>query len=278
MNVVYVFGENWIEYVKIQLYSLLLEHSKYLKDGMKVYLISDTLTQKQIDDFYEIVEYFRENNYQIKYLNLSNMYEELLGNNVNVEKRYTKYTMYRLLIPKVIDDDYVLYLDTDTLVCGELYGLYNNFVDRNKESKQHKQNIHDKPYLIGGVVDSGVNNSHKQKLNMANDELYINAGVMLMNLAEIRKNRLHEQWINLANTTYYDFHDQDIINKTCVGKILEIDNRYNVSVCTGLGLNVEVNNIKIMHYAGDKPWNKNDVFGCELWEKKKKEFQDVFNK
>ena len=90
---------------------------------------------------------------------------------------------YKMLIPSMFPQyDKMIYLDTDIIVREDLSELYN-------------QNI-DGYCLAGTPVISNLIYNHDylvKTTNMPNLDFYINAGVMLMNLNEIRKNNIDEK-------------------------------------------------------------------------------------
>jgi lipopolysaccharide biosynthesis glycosyltransferase len=69
------------------------------------------------------------------------------------------------------------------------------------------------------------------------------------------------KWLDMVNTRFYNCHDQDIFNITCKGYIKEVSNLYNSSLSTGFH-----NCPKIMHYAGQKPWNSKNISYYKIWE------------
>ena len=108
---------------------------------------------------------------------------------------------------------------------------------------------------------------------------YINAGVTLMNLAEIRDRNLERQWQEWTKEKLY-YQDQDILNITCQGAIAYLPLKYNCLAymtdedydkCINEGVysaqECEEARKKpvIIHYAGDKPWKRYDTNLGGLW-------------
>ena len=65
---------------------------------------------------------------------------------------------------------------------------------------------------------------------MSQAELYINAGVILMNLEQMRKDQAADQLLQTATQkgTQFEYQDQDVINTTFRGgKIKELPGIYN---------------------------------------------------
>jgi lipopolysaccharide biosynthesis glycosyltransferase len=236
MNVVITYSPNWLEYVKIEVYAL--HHTQ--KEKLKIYLLSDA-DGKPDKSFCD--------KYNIEFLDISPLFNQKI-NNKNVDTRFTKYTLYRLLLPEVIQEDRVLYIDADAIVNDDISDFYNMNID-----------------LVAGVRDIGILPSQLKAIGLTTDDFYINAGILLLNLKEIRKANL--PWIEEINSKVYTCHDQDVINKTCKGRITLVSNNYNSSLSTGFS-----NNIKIMHYAGTtnmKPWNGKPN-NYQIWQRWKDEY------
>lgn len=253
MKIVYVFSPNWFRYFLIACFSLFSNNPS----PIKVYLISDSLQQKQLDLMQELCDKFGEG-YEIEYINI----KEDIFNEINIDTTYyTKYTLYRLLIPSLIDEKKVLYLDADTLVCQNITELYNFDLKKN---------------LIAGAKEIFMTNEYKKEIGLKNRDKYVNAGVLLMNLEEFRKQSLEQKIIELANSQHFLYHDQCILNKVCQGQIEYISNSYNVSVVTWEKLNALRPEIKIIHFVGRKqPWVHGLPY-CILWTEQKRKWEEFF--
>lgn len=79
--------------------------------------------------------------------------------------------------------------------------------------------------------------------------IYTNIGVCLYNLKELRDGKADEV-IAALETNRFRYLEQDAFNYACQGKILPMDNSYNVTVFTGA-----CKNPKIMHFAGYTDWD-----------------------
>lgn len=258
INVALAFSPNWGPYVEVELFSLF----KTNKAPITVYLLSDELEEWQISKYKAIEDYFGEG-YRIQYLNIDEIYKELIPSTVNVSSRFTKYTLYRLVLPKVIDVDRLLYIDTDAIVNGDLSEFYNIDLGNN---------------YIAGCLDTGIYSPQYRnmlsEIGFTDKDSYINAGVTLYDWNKAKE--LCDQWIKEINTTKYSCHDQHVINKSCKGRIKVVDNKYNSSLSTGFS-NAPV----IAHYAGprgEKGWDHNPkVRHHEIWTKWEKRYHDEIN-
>ena len=244
MNIAIAYSPNWQRFINIEIRALINSGN----EQVTIYLLTDKLTP----EFLELDKFYIGH---CVYINMNYFYDKYIGQNPNVDGRFTKYTLYRLLIPYAINDDKVLYLDADTLVNGDISNFYNT--DMNN-------------YVIAGAKDIGILQSQLEAVGLTKDSTYINAGVLLMNLKEIRAQRLHELWVDLINSKFYSCHDQDVINMTCQGKTKLISNVYNASISTG-----QPDNPKIIHYAGPqdrKPWTYKNLKYYDVWAKWEKEY------
>ena len=116
------------------------------------------------------------------------------------------------VLPRHIDK--ILYLDCDLVVLDDLRELWA--IDLG----DHALAAAPEPYGVCG----------RDFLGIPADRPYVNAGVMLMNLARWREARLSEQVIRFieAHGTRLWYWDQDAINAVLHGSILPLDYRWNV--------------------------------------------------
>ena len=178
----------------------------------------------------------------------------------------TKETYFRYMIAEVAPNlKKCLYLDADIAVNGDLSSIYN-------------EDIRD--FYAAGVEDSYVQSiNYKDKLGFKPEDLYVNAGVLLLNLENIRKDDMTQKLFE--NTAKWQneimFQDQDVINITFKNKIKPLDSIYNFMT---ENTKTEKNKRKsaiIIHYTGKrKPWTS----GCsnkmrKIWLRYEKKYQKM---
>lgn len=231
VTVAYAFSPNWISYWQTSCYSLL----KNSNTPIKIYIFTDELTPEQTQE----VDFLR-NEFNTEIVHIAIVGEYFFGEHL---KRFTKYSCYRLLMASCITEDKLLYLDCDTIIQRPLDDLYNIDMSNN---------------LIAGVVDCGVKLQDKALINLSNEEPYFNAGVLLLNCKAIREENLTPVFIDTVNAfTTSNWVDQDCCNYVARGRKITVDNIYNISGVTGIGL-IKVKNMAIIHYAGNKRYNRPD--------------------
>jgi UDP-glucose:(glucosyl)LPS alpha-1,3-glucosyltransferase len=165
-------------------------------------------------------------------------------NSHNMNVHFTYMALLRCLLPQLLpNEDKVLWIDVDTCVTGSLKDLEN--IDMS-----HK--------AVGGVMEN------KQPVRGAPKDfrgIYINSGVLLMNLSFIREYGFDKKWIQILQTRELNYPDQDAINLACNGFVKFLDVQYNYSPCTK---KYDVSNPKIYHYTFSKIWDNPAVI---FWRK-----------
>lgn len=115
------------------------------------------------------------------------------------------------LLPEEVEK--VLYLDCDTLIRESLEELYNTDVS---------------PYVVGGVRDA-FSVMNKKVFGIKKGGLFINSGVLLINLLKWRTEKVEGKVLSLLNKRKKVFQgDQGVINTVFHGKVHELPLRYDV--------------------------------------------------
>lgn len=121
-----------------------------------------------------------------------------------ITKRFPLPAYYRLKLPSLLKEyNRVIYLDGDTLTFVDLMEMYNLDLGNN--------------YLLGFscMYIKDVRRFYKDA------KVYINSGVLLMNLYLMRKDNLEEKFKKFADECQLklEYPDQTILNAVCIGKI-----------------------------------------------------------
>lgn len=252
MNFCIIFSPNWLQYIYVEVFAIV----KTNPNAKKIYLISDQ-AGKPKDSFVQRI--LQEYGVEIIFMDFQQKYNEAIRTPGTIG-RFSKYTLYRLLIPQLLPEDKLLYIDADAIVNGDLSELY----DMDMEDAD-----------IVGVRDIGILDIQLAHIGKNPGDPYINAGVLLMNLKQIREKQLSDVWIHSINTRPTSCFDQDIINSTC--KIKLVSNIYNSSLSTDFA---PLNKIKIAHYAGhlhEKGWCGFITPMHRIWIKWEREYAEEFN-
>ena len=199
-----------------------------------------------------------------------NMLDRFRSVQINVPHIGTS-SMYRLLIPDLLTDaDKCIYIDSDTVVEGDIRELFDEDV---------------RDVYLAGVKDIGVTvhpeKSLWQRQNIPSLDQYINSGVLLMNLRAMREDDVCRRLEENASRDC-PFNDQDVINLVCYGHIRLLPIRFNAatpyiyckhrnySYYYGVHREEEFTRARkdplIVHYVGHrKPWAYRTQYGGHHW-------------
>jgi len=194
-------------------------------------------------------------------LNIIKVTENEINKLPQYQKRYPAEIYFRIFATKYLPKelDRILYLDADTIVINKLNELYEMDFEGNY-------------YIAATHIKKILHKFNEIRLDIKKDEPYINSGVLLINLQELRKIDVENDVIQYIkeNAKKLILPDQDIITALYGSKIKLVDSlKYNLG---DRDLNIyNINNPKkqiklkwvckntvIIHYYGkNKPWNDN---------------------
>ena len=204
------------------------------------------------------IKKYENDNIKIEFVNVQNNLEKLEGN-LLTRDYYSNATYYRVLIPNLYPQyDKVLYLDADIVILDDIAKLYHKNISN---------------YLIAGVSEHWFDKYRELQeyaekvIGVSSYKKYINAGIMLMNLKELRNINFEEKFVHLLENVKYVFaQDQDYFNRICKGRIKYLNEYWNAG-----GYIYNKRNPKIVHYTVYKPWQLIDMPNSEyFWKYAKK--------
>lgn len=207
-------------------------------DNYNFYIIYNEISEKNISNFYKLK---RIKPFNIKFIHIN-------------PSEYTKYakfssvnqsSFFRFKLFSIKDVDKILYLDSDIIVRKDIKDLFSTNIDK---------------YYIGGAKDI-LFESLKKQYNLSKNSIYINAGVLLINVKRTREVDMFEK-VSAFNTLFknYQYSDQDIINHAFQEQIAEFDITYNYCFPYKSEYNHDYyysisQDPSIVHYiSNNKPW------------------------
>ena len=209
-------------------------------------------------------------------INVVNMGDEFADVKMSI-KHITAQTYYRLHLPKILKQyNKCLYLDSDIIVNTDLTELLRTNIDE---------------YYIDGVKAAGYYHpsswvqKHTAEVGLPSINQYINAGVILFNLARIRKEKVYEKMLSYVDKGFSS-QDQDILNLVCYDNIKILPLKFNLmtkylsfengelkvgeedsAVYGSTECEEALKSPVIIHYADKrKPWNDSSVIYFKEWE------------
>jgi lipopolysaccharide biosynthesis glycosyltransferase len=193
---------NYKYIILVSMYSLLINCKK-----SKTFIIFHILCSPDFNESSTIIfkslmaKFYR--NLQIIFYNMGHNFD----NRKNL--RYSEAAYYRLITAVFIHSDRIMHLDCDTLIFSDLAEVYN--LDFNDN---YVLGIYD--YISRGIDYLGIKSN-----------IYINSGVILLNLKKIREDRKIVNILNMtqSNIKLYNV-DQTVINFIFYPKIGRIPSKY----------------------------------------------------
>lgn len=205
--------DNYIPFLDVAITSLIENASK--EYNYKLIVLNTGLDPENVA---KVMQNARDG-FDIEFVNIDEQLEGIKAKLKNVY-HFSIVTYYRLFIASLFPEcDKAIYLDSDLVVTGDISELYNYDLGDN---------------ILGACPEEFVQNTpefriYAEKALGVDPDTYVNAGVLVMNLAQFRKNKIEKKFIKLI--TKYDFDlldpDQAYLNYLCRGKILVLPNGWN---------------------------------------------------
>jgi len=151
---------------------------------------------------------------------------------VNYNNDFKYINLLKVRYPSILPVDRVIHLDIDTIICDSLDGLWDT-------------DLYGK--WLGAVPE-------RQTWYKPFGEHYYNMGIAVLNLRQMRADRIEYPMQDYLNLVKQPFADQDAFNLFGIGedKIVPVDVRWNEGSPTGY-----TDNPAIVHYCGIKSWFTN---------------------
>ena len=252
----FAIDDGYIPFFGVALQSLIENSSKDNMYVIKVLYVNIT------EENQKKIKKFAQDNVSIEFVNL-NYYINKVKDQLYTRDYYTQTTYFRLFIPELYPQyDKALYLDGDIVVLSDVADLYNIDLGDN---------------LIGATPDGAVQTTKvfqeyaEKVVGLADYNNYFNAGILVMNLDELRKFDFHEKFLYLLKTVKYSVaQDQDYLNRLCKGRTKIISDTWDRMPIVGDTVSRE--DLHLIHYnLSFKPWHFDDILYEEyFWQYAKK--------
>lgn len=255
--------EAYAPYAGVAIQSMKENASK--KYNYEINIIYQNMENKSIKK----IEKLGNENFKINFVPMKNGLESITDRKENkLRCDYFTLTIYfRLFIADMFPQyDKGIYIDSDVVVPGDISELYNTDLKNNVIGAIHDFSIEEIPQL-NNYIENAIG------IKVSN---YINSGVLLMDLKEMRNQKFANKFLNLLNNYHFDSvaPDQDYINAMCNGKILYLDKSWDVMPNNNTPVHKNPN---LIHYnLFQKPWCYDNIqYEDYFWNyAKKSEFYD----
>lgn len=239
----YACDDNFVKYTLVSMKSIMENASKDYK--YIIYILNTSIENNTKENVLKMKnEYF-----DIEFIDCSS-YIDSIKDNIPLRDYYSKTTYFRLFIAEMFPNiDKAIYIDSDTIVLGDVSKLYNHDLKDNLVGACNEQ----------AMVQNDVYGTYVEKCIGLDRYNYFNAGMLLINCKLFREEKILTQFFEKLSV--YNFvvtQDEDYLNLICYNRVLWIDNSWNVEVFGDIKYSDdEINMIHYIMWA--KPWHFTNV-------------------
>lgn len=248
--VFYACDDNFIKFAAISMRSILLN-----SDKERFYSFHILITGISEENRKAVLD-MKTDNCEIIFDDVTE-YLARLTKDLPIRDYYSKTTYFRLFIADMFPQyDKVIYIDSDTVVKKDVSELFDTDLKDN---------------YVGAVservmTETDVYGTYVEECLGIDRYAYFNAGVLLINCREFRKNELLVRFGELLAS--YDFvvtQDEDYLNLLCKDRVLLLSGKWNAEIFNGLPVSEE--EVAVFHYImTSKPWHYRDcAYGGYFW-------------
>lgn len=253
--VFYACDDNFVKYTVVSLQSM-KEHAS--RDQKYCIHVLHTNISKEMQD---VMYAMQDEQFQIRFDDVTD-YLKSISDKLPLRDYYSKTTYFRLFIAKMFPEyEKAIYIDSDTVVLGDIADLYAYDLGDNYVGAAREQ----------AMVQTDVYGTYVEKVLGIDRNAYFNAGLLVINCEQFRKQCVLDQFIELLHV--YNFvvtQDEDYLNLICKGQVFWLPQQWNTEVFGNIDYPEE--SICVLHYIMvSKPWHYKDCrMGAYFWEYAKK--------
>lgn len=258
--VFFAVDDRYIPFLAVTMKSVIENSSKENNYAFKV--LYTNVSEENI----EKIKKYEQENISIGFVNLNKNLEEI-KDKLYTRNYFSNTTYFRLFIPELYPQyDKAIYMDSDTVILTDIAELYNEEIGDN---------------LVAAIPDGAVQTvpvfqEYVEKVvGVVDYNNYFNAGILVMNLKELREYKFQEKFLYLLEKVKFEVaQDQDYLNRLCKGRVKLLDFAWNKMPVMGK----DEGEVKLVHYnLGFKPWHFDNIPYQEYFWKyaQKTEFYDI---
>ena len=250
IHVFYACDDNFIKFTAVSLVSMMQNASRDRK--YHIHVLHTTVKEETQAGLLAMAD----ENFEVTFDDVSD-YLEGLCETLPLRDYYSNSTYYRMFIADMFPElDKVIYIDSDTVVQGNIAELYDYDISEYDVGACHEQ----------AMVQVDVYGTYVEKNLGLDRNAFFNAGVLLLNCQRFRERRMLEDFVRLLGI--YNFRvtqDEDYLNLICHDHVLWLPQTWNTEVFGEIPYPIEEANV--IHYIMvAKPWHFADCrFGDIFW-------------
>ena len=249
--VFYSCDDAFVKYTIVSLCSIIKNASKDYQ--YKVYILNTNISSDMQNRLLEL----ENDNFEITFVDVSGELKSI-KKDLPVRHYYSKTTYYRFFISEMFPQyNKALYIDSDTIVQGDISELYSTDIGDSYLGACHEQ----------AMVQVDVYGTYAERVVGVSRNNFFNAGIMLLNTDQFRKKQVLKKFLKLL--WEYNFivtQDEDYLNLICKDHVYWLDQTWNTEVTPGLEYKYDEAKANILHYIMvNKPWHYHECRCAEIF-------------
>lgn len=238
----YACDDSFVKYTIVSLHSMIKNASKDYK--YHVFILHTEIS----DEMKSKVKDLENENFEISFEDVTEHLESI-AEKLPIRDYYSKTTYYRLFIAEMFPEyNKAIYIDSDTIVQGDISELYNTNIGEAFVGACHEQ----------AMVQVDEYGTYVEKVIGISRYNFFNAGMILINCDKFRVHFVLDKFIEYLHI--YNFvvtQDEDYLNLICKDHVYWLDQRWNTEIFGVIPYPIEQANI--LHYImTNKPWHYDD--------------------
>lgn len=247
----YACDDNFAKYMIVSISSLINNADSERK--YKIHVLHTNISE----EMQASTKRLERDGFDIDFVNV-NPYLEKIQDKLPLRHYYTKTTYFRLFIAEMFPEyDKAIYIDSDTVVLGDISKLYDTDLGDNLVGGCHEQ----------AMVQVDVYGTYAEEVVGVSRHNFFNAGMLLINCDMWRETKLLNRFLTLLGE--YNFvvtQDEDYLNLICKDHVCWLDQRWNTEVTEGFKYPYDIGDAYILHYIMvNKPWHYHDCGGADIF-------------
>ncbi len=243
----YACDDNFVKYTVVSLKSIMENASKDRE--YEIHVLNTNISEDMKQVMYEM----EDEQFSVQFDDVTD-YLKSISDKLPLRDYYSKTTYYRLFIAEMFPElDKAIYIDSDTVVLGDVAELYDYDLGDCYVGACNEQ----------VMIQEDVYGTYVEKVLGVERNNYFNAGMIVINCEQFRKNAVLDQFVELLHM--YNFvvtQDEDYLNLICHNKVRWLPQKWNIEVFGQLACPEE--EICMLHYIMvSKPWHYKD---CRMQE------------
>lgn len=203
LNVAYSSDDSYCRHLLVSIMSLLEHNTEF--SSINIFVLSNSISEDKRKLLTDVAASYGA---EICFVAFSSLAEKL-----HTDGTFSVSSFGRLFLDDFIPKDKVLYLDCDSVINDSFYKLMQTNMDNN----------------ICCAVQDNVSSYYKKAIGLQPNDVYFNAGFLLIDLKKWREEKMQEKAIQMIEHFHgsVPHHDQGVLNSICYKRIKQLHPKYN---------------------------------------------------